>query len=84
MSKAKLDTYTIESSVGIFDIVVIKSDKKEHEILSILKNDLIQAGEFSSPKQSDICWASVAAFIMYMDSISEILATHRRPGELDH
>lgn len=73
MAKAKEGTYAIETEYGIFDVVAISKDKKEFEVLSILKNDLLKECQFSQPKQGEICLASIAAFIIYLDSVCAIL-----------
>lgn len=75
MAKAKEGQYKIETPHGLFDLVNISKDAKETEVLSILKNDLLKEGHFLAPKNGKICYASIAAFIMYIDSICAILDT---------
>jgi citrate lyase beta subunit len=73
MAKPKEGTYAIETEYGIFDVVAIAKDRKEFEVLSILKNDLLKERQFNHPKQGEVCLASIAAFIIYLDSVCAIL-----------
>lgn len=73
MAKAKEGEFSLETPVGIFDVVSISKDLEELEILSILKNDCLKDGKFPEPKPGKICLNSICAFIIYCTSICEIL-----------
>lgn len=73
--KAKEGEFSLETDYGLFDLVNISKDLKETQVLSILKNDLLKEGKFIAPKNGNICFASIAAFIIYIDSICTILDT---------
>lgn len=80
MAKAKEGTYSFETDCGVFDPVAVSLDKKEHEVLSALKNDLLKNGEFLAPKPGNVCYASICAWIIYCSSITEILSIENRSG----
>ena len=83
MAKAKELEFSMEvDGAGIFDLVAISKDSREMEILSVLKNDLLKEGKFSAAKQGRICLASIAAWIIYVSSITEICDTTNESGEL--
>lgn len=65
--------YAIQTPNGIFDIFFISKDKNEVEVLSAIKESLLKEKKFGRPGPNKICMASIAAFIIYMSSISDIL-----------
>lgn len=84
MSKAKPGEFALHLDLGIFDLVSLRNDKIESAVLDELKNDLLRQGKFTEPKQGKICWNSVAAFLMYLESVMMINDMNREQGEELH
>ncbi len=78
--KPEQGEYAIITPQGVFDLVEIAKDKKEMAVLSELKEELLRHGKFREYGKSKICLASIAAFIMYMSSICEILENDNESG----
>lgn len=72
MAKAKEGIYCLECEGNLYDIVALSKDYREISILNTLKNDFLKEQEFTAPKNGSICLASIAAFICYVISTSEI------------
>ena len=84
MSILKAGEFALETEQGLFDLFQLKNDLKETEVLSILKNDLLREGKFQHPKPGKVCYSSIAAFIIYVSSICEILDTQLGDTESIH
>jgi len=80
--KAESGEYAIMTNEGVFDLHEISKDKNELEVLSTLKEGLIEQGKFTKPKSGKICLASIAAYIMYISSICEILNEENNSGNI--
>jgi hypothetical protein len=78
--KAEGGEYAIQTEHGVFDLHEISKDKKDLEILSTLKEEIIREGKFPGPKSGKICLASIAAYIVYISSICEMLDNENDSG----
>lgn len=72
MAKAKENIYCIECEGNLYDLVTISKDYKEMCVLNALKNDFLKTQEFNAPKNGSVCLSSIAAFICYIISTSEL------------
>lgn len=84
MSRAKPGEYCLELDLGKFDLVSLRDDTTESQVLDELKAELIREGKFPEQRSSKICWASLAALIMYIESIAYINDCHRDETEPLH
>ena len=84
MAKAKPSEFSLHLDIGIFDCVSLRNDKTESAVLDELKNDLLRQGKFPEPKPGKICWNSIAAFLMYLESVMVINDMTREQGEELH
>lgn len=74
MGKLREGEFSIETEHGVFDLFLINQDKKELDVLSILREDLLKDSKFAEAKIGRVDLASIAAFIMYIDSMCEIMS----------
>lgn len=82
--RAKAGEYSLHLNLGIFDLVSLRDDKIEGQVLNELKNDLLRQGKFPEPKQGQICWNSIAAFVVYIESVALINDLKREQTEELH
>ena len=73
---AKKDQFVLESETVSLDLAIIARDKKECEVLKLLRADLIESGQFDEPKKNEFDFASAATLIMYLESLEALLDTH--------
>lgn len=80
--KAESGEFAIETKHGVFDVVEISKDKKDLAVLSEVKEGLIREGKFPQAKTGKICLASIAAYIIYISSVCEILDHENDSGSV--
>lgn len=78
--KAESGEFVIETDHGIFDLLEISKDKKDLAVLSEIKEGLIREGKFPQAKTGKICLSSIAAYIIYISSVCEILDNENDSG----
>ena len=77
MAKAKPGDFSLKISTGVYDLVSLRNDKTESAVLDELKNDCLRHGNFPEPKPGRICYNSIAAFLIYVQSTSMIAETEK-------
>ena len=70
--KANQGQYTIETEAGTYDLVDIANDAKEMSVINLLKKDIEECEEFPQARNGSVCLSSIAAFIAYIVSTTEL------------